>query len=751
MRLNHGFLKFISSLLVILMVWGCSNVSSLDTASLAGNNLGGRKNDYSIKANLPNPGFSSGNLETEKSQNFPNPQESIKPRDQAPKTPVKEKINFDKPELNYPDKSTIAPGLISIIYKNPYKVRVSKINKQVEAIENSDADKINKILQDYRVISLVSLMPQNADIDKFKAAQIKLSEDNNIDYPELDSMHCYKFPDDADTIKIAEELRKLPFVETAYPSPMAHTDSTPNPTFVARQTGSNIHSALPPYSNDSEFISYSQSETAIWYWYNKHKIFQTWDIYKSSFGNPADISQLSVLDLPTIAVVDEGFEKTTAVDAPPYITGVHLNSAGSYLDTNTSINTVWNNNNPLLRFSHGTAMANIIASPKNNSKGFCGIIPGARIYPIKIDYTYNSFNDSYYLSGPAIAAGISRAADQSYVDVINVSLSIQGNNSNEDRPISYDSQIYSSIDYATTVKKVVVISAGNKNTNLNTYSTPGNNGAIIVGGSGFDGKKWSDTTYEGSSSGYVIDLTAHAKDVFAWTMDIQYPANPTPTFHGNTGTSPATAIVSGVAAMMKKMSDSKGLFLLPREIRDVIARTGTLSITKPNITSLPTPATPPPPDAKTFLGRGLTDIDSAGNYNNVNLYAEMRDLNAWAALTVIKNSNYANLVRIFNNDDYAWATTNGDWNGRYTTENYFDESFWGFDALSSGTVLNFFTNNVGSNGSLGYQVYNNGRFSKERIYGVLSRYDTASYPNSTLLFDTVGPNTSGWFGGWNYP
>lgn len=648
-----------------------------------------------------------------------------------------EKFVLDKYEQDYPSKDSIVPGMISVIYKNNYKFKVNRKTRKLEANDVKHSDEVSSILNKHKLREVNDLMPDNADQVKLANIQKDLSSKFGMDFPELSSLHSYVFPEDTDTIKLAEELRKLPYVETAYPTQKVVTSSTPSPNFIARQGMSDIHRPTPPYTNDTGF---SRQENNDWGWFNHHKIFQAWSIYSSAFGW-SDITQVSQADKPVIAVIDDGFYKASSVDAPTYLTGAHFSYSGAYLDTNTDPHTQYNPYNTDKDLSHGTAMANIIGSPKNNSIGLCGVIPGAKIYPLKIDYKYNSTSNVYELNSDAMVAAINKATTMNgtngnpNVDVISASLVITINS--KDQPISFNSTVNSAIQYAIAQNKSVVLSSGNTNTNLDTYTTPFDYGAIVVGGSDrFKGTKWEDNTLEGSGFGNTVDISADAKQVSACTWNVR--GNNVTGLVYNTGVSPSTAIVAGVVGMAKKLAEKKGFNYTPKELREVIAHTGTLGVS----------SNPPPAiGSKKFLGRGLSD----GN-NNINLYAEMRDLNAWAALTVINNANYPKLTRVFNNDDYTYPTTNDDWAGRYSTENYFDDAFWGFpNPLPANTRLTFQSFNTGGNGSLGYQIYTYGKFDKERIYGVLSRYNTSmTASNLSNQYFSIGTSLTNEFGrmGW---
>lgn len=320
------------------------------------------------------------------------------------------------------------------------------------------------------------------------------------------------------------------------------------------------------------------------------------------------------------------------------------------------------------------------------------------------------------------------------VDVINVSLEL----SNPSKPVSTNTEVDLAIQYAASKKIPVVIAAGNYKTNLDTITQPTDYGAITVGGSsdssGFN-KIWDEGT-KGTNYGKLIDLVAQAQNVGSATW---YVNSNSVSGTSNSGSSPSTAIVSGVVGMMVKTLKQKNVpQFTPQEIRDVISHTGTLGISSST-------------SSGKWLGRGLSDpnvnypFSSAGS---VNTQAEMRDLNAWAALTVVNNTNYAKLVRVFNTDDTVFITTNGDWSSTsgYKQENYFADAFWGYSSFPAGNYVSFWGNNNGGNASAGYQTYINGKFNLERIQGVLSRCNTTT----NYYYFTLGNNPSGLFFPWSF-
>lgn len=224
------------------------------------------------------------------------------------------KFIVDRKALYNPNKNFYADGMITVIYKNNYNLKVNKNSSNLSSSDSNVSSIINSILKSNNIEHASSLLYEDdPKIDEYKKIQNELSSKFNQDFPSLQSIHYYSFPKDTDVIKLAEQLRSLPFVDTAYPTPIGHTDSTPNPNFISRQTISNIHTTLPSYTNDPNFGT-NYAENIYWSWFNHHKIFQAWDIYKQNFGNVADISLVLTSDKPVIAVVDNGFYKGADAD-----------------------------------------------------------------------------------------------------------------------------------------------------------------------------------------------------------------------------------------------------------------------------------------------------------------------------------------------------------------------------------------------------------------------------------------------------
>ncbi|WP_446218083.1 type VII secretion-associated serine protease mycosin [Micromonospora sp. IBHARD004] len=172
---------------------------------------------------------------------------------------------------------------------------------------------------------------------------------------------------------------------------------------------------------------------------------------------------------------------------------------------------------------HGTGMAGVIAGRGGGAMHELGIAPEAKILPVGLGADDRNAD---------IAAGIRWAADHG-ADVINVSLV------NDSRK----RELAEAVRYALSKDAVVVAGAGNVEQGMVGVQAPASiPGVVAAGGTGRSGGPWS-----GSATGPELVLAAPGERIIA-------PAPPTVSPNGyvvNDGTSLSTAIVSGVAALVR--------------------------------------------------------------------------------------------------------------------------------------------------------------------------------------------------------
>ncbi len=181
--------------------------------------------------------------------------------------------------------------------------------------------------------------------------------------------------------------------------------------------------------------------------------------------------------------------------------------------------------------SHGTKMAGIIAASANNNWGIAGVAPNVSIMPIKVMHPTD-----FLISSNAFSHGVFWAVDHG-AKVINMSISLFGSNSAND-----------SLTFAWEEFGVQLIASTGNVADSTTCSFPASHPNVIgVGayGKNSDGSRylWPETTTG------CMDMVAPGVNI----LTIEPDSGPqTGTFI--TGTSPATAYVSGVMALLKTVS-----------------------------------------------------------------------------------------------------------------------------------------------------------------------------------------------------
>ncbi|TNH28393.1 type VII secretion-associated serine protease mycosin [Micromonospora orduensis] len=183
------------------------------------------------------------------------------------------------------------------------------------------------------------------------------------------------------------------------------------------------------------------------------------------------------------------------------------------------------------RDSHGTSMAGLIAAHGVNDRGALGIAPQAKILPI-FDTPPKGDGDP-----DSLALGIEFAI-QKGADVISIS-AVAG----------ASVRLQQAINAAQDANIVVVAAAGNRPPDADVRYPASEEGVIAVGGVDRSGQHAAI-----SVTGPEIDVVAPAVDIYSTSYDGKYSKG--------TGTSSATAIVAGAAALIR----SKYPYLPAREV-----------------------------------------------------------------------------------------------------------------------------------------------------------------------------------------
>jgi thermitase len=191
-------------------------------------------------------------------------------------------------------------------------------------------------------------------------------------------------------------------------------------------------------------------------------------------------------------------------------------------------------------YGHGTHIAGIIAANSNNGIGIAGLAPECRLMNVKVA------NDKGRCQASAVAEGIIWAVDNG-ASVINLSVELG----------EPSSELEKAVDYAWSHGAIIIAAAGNDGSELPVYPAYYED-CIAVAGTKQDG-----TLAPLSNHGDWVDAAAPGFNI--------YSTLPQNSYGYKTGTSFATAYVSGLAALLfNVVSDSNGDGKLNDEVRVAI-------------------------------------------------------------------------------------------------------------------------------------------------------------------------------------
>jgi serine protease len=210
---------------------------------------------------------------------------------------------------------------------------------------------------------------------------------------------------------------------------------------------------------------------------------------------------------------------------------------------------------------HGTHVAGTIAALTNNGAGVAGVAYGAKVLPVRVlgkcgGYTSDIADGVVWAAGGAVS-GV--PANAHPARVLNLSLGGGG---------SCGTTMQNAINTARSRGAVVVVAAGNSNTNASN-ATPANcAGVVTVAATNRSGGRSYYSNY-----GTVVDIAAPGGDMrSAATNGILSTLNSGPTSPGvdtlayYQGTSMATPHVAGVAALMLAVKSS----LTPDQVESLL-------------------------------------------------------------------------------------------------------------------------------------------------------------------------------------
>jgi subtilisin family serine protease len=212
---------------------------------------------------------------------------------------------------------------------------------------------------------------------------------------------------------------------------------------------------------------------------------------------------------------------------------------------------ITNKENPSDVQGHGTAMSGIIAGGYNEEYQTSGIAPNVKIMSLRVIPENKEITEELKSKIGIINANAIRFAIKNHARVINMSFYGEGSSQEE----------FTALKEAEASGVLIVVSAGNKNHSLDdetpekkTY--PANyqlSNMIVVGGTNRKNEK-----IDASNFGSVVDVSAPGISVLAPSLKNDY--------RKLYGTSPSTAMVSGIAALLFSQ-DSK---LTATEVKAII-------------------------------------------------------------------------------------------------------------------------------------------------------------------------------------
>jgi flagellar hook assembly protein FlgD len=268
---------------------------------------------------------------------------------------------------------------------------------------------------------------------------------------------------------------------------------------------SQIEFVEPNYIIENTFAPKDPGYSKQWH-LKKIQASKAWDITKGS-------SQI------TVAVVDGGVQTNHPDLAGKIVSPYNAVTGGRYVPSD----------------EHGTHVAGIIAA-SINKKGVVGVAPNVKIMPVNVF-------DGDSASAFDVANGIMYAADHN-ANIINLSLGTY----------HYSWILDYAVQYAASKGVIVIAAAGNDDTSQEVYPAALDN---VIGVSATDR---NDRITDFSNFGYYVDFSAPGKDIYSI-----FPKN---SYQSLNGTSMATPIVSGVAALIL----SKNPLLTPAEVENILKK-----------------------------------------------------------------------------------------------------------------------------------------------------------------------------------
>jgi serine protease len=209
---------------------------------------------------------------------------------------------------------------------------------------------------------------------------------------------------------------------------------------------------------------------------------------------------------------------------------------------------------------HGTHVAGTIGAVSNNSKGVAGINWNSKLLIVRVLGKCGGYL-SDIADGMTWAAGLTVSgvpANANPARVINLSLGGSG---------SCSTTFQNTVNAINNVGTVVVVAAGNSNTNVSGFTPANCNGVIAVAATGRTGSRASYSNY-----GALVKISApggSGLDGVLSTLNTGTTVPAADTYVGYQGTSMATPHVTGVVSLMFSVNPS----LTPAQVLSILQGT----------------------------------------------------------------------------------------------------------------------------------------------------------------------------------
>ncbi|MDX1454622.1 MAG: S8 family serine peptidase, partial [Gammaproteobacteria bacterium] len=214
---------------------------------------------------------------------------------------------------------------------------------------------------------------------------------------------------------------------------------------------------------------------------------------------------------------------------------------------------------------HGTHVAGTVAAETNNSSGVAGVAYGAKVVPLRVlgkcgGLTSDIADAIIWASGGTVS-GVPTNANPA--DVINMSLGGGG---------SCSSTTQSAINTARSNGAVVIVAAGNSNTNASNANPANCAGVVTVAATNRDGGRSYYSNYGsvvdvGAPGGELTQSTSINGVLSTFNSGSRGPGSDNYTFYQ--GTSMAAPHVAGVAALMMAVDNT----LSPDDVESILKST----------------------------------------------------------------------------------------------------------------------------------------------------------------------------------